>query len=116
MNDERNKKAARGFPVGSMQLLAKIDHQNREENEMRYLTIVYAINDEDAFKEETKRIQSLFDSPEDQPWTISAFSRQNEMSRVELIESALNEGCGLEVIDAIVNAPDLVGKDLNFFR
>lgn len=55
---------------------------------MRHLTVVYTINDDDAFKPESDRIYGAFQSSAGLPYAITAISHGHEMNRVQLIEDA----------------------------
>ena len=83
---------------------------------MRHMTIVYTINDEEAFKSEAERMEGLFSSSEGKPWAITAWSRDHEMNRVDLIRDAIDARCDLDVIDNIVNAANIKGRTLDSFR
>ena len=54
---------------------------------MRYLTVVYAINDEDKFSDELNRIHSLCSPSDGKPWSITSWSLEHEINRLEMIEN-----------------------------
>lgn len=55
----------------------------------KYLTVVYTINDEAAFKSELDAVMNKFKSSKGEPFSITAVSRDHEIQRVEWIETAL---------------------------
>ena len=57
----------------------------------RYLTVVYTINDTDAFEPTRKMIQDQFKPSENEPFAITAMSVDHEIRRMELIEQAAEE-------------------------
>lgn len=58
---------------------------------IKHLTVVYSIQDGDAFMSEHQRIMELFyHDMGDKPWGITAVSLDHEIRRIELIEEAIN--------------------------
>lgn len=55
-----------------------------------YVTVVYAVNDPIAFEAERKRIMGLY-SNNQAPWSITAITYDNEIQRLELISTALQQ-------------------------
>lgn len=56
----------------------------------RQLTVVYTINNEDAFSDHKKIITDHFMESKDKPWAVTAQSMGDEMHRLYLIEEAHN--------------------------
>jgi len=52
----------------------------------RHITVVYTINDDDAFADEMARITGNMKSSGGEPWAITAMSLDHEMQRVEYME------------------------------
>ncbi|AZL83358.1 hypothetical protein EIJ81_00390 (plasmid) [Aliivibrio salmonicida] len=76
----------------------------------RFVTVVYAIEDEAYFASYNDRIiKSLTDFDVDSPPQVGvcAVSMSNEVHRLELIEDALSRG-DIELAKEILNASDLV--------
>ncbi len=57
----------------------------------RHLTVVYTINDKDAFQPELQRIMENNKPSDGEPWALTAWSRDHEITRMEFIEQALDE-------------------------
>lgn len=58
---------------------------------MKHLTVVYRIQDSDAFMGEHQRIMECFNHEMgNKPWGITAMSLDHEIRRIELIEEAIN--------------------------
>lgn len=78
---------------------------------LKFLTVVYRINDEAAFKDEFDRVKSLFGRSDEKPWAIGAMSCDDELYRVQLIEELLDKNHDLfdltEAIREIIQCPDL---------
>lgn len=68
---------------------------------MKHLTVVYTINDEEAFKHEMAVLMSKFKRSDGEAWAITAMSRDHEMNRVSLIEDAVSED-RLDLIEDIL--------------
>ena len=77
------------------------------------LTVVYTINNKEAFEEEQRRIQELMGPSKDKDWAITAWSRDHEIHRLALIEDAVNaERLDLiEAILALINVSDIDSID-----
>ena len=77
----------------------------------RYLTVVYTINDTEAFKPTRKMIQEQFKPSENEPFAITAMSADHEIRRMELIEQAAEECDDIyelrEMIEAIAGHPKI---------
>jgi hypothetical protein len=56
----------------------------------KFLTLVYTIHDEEAFRKEKDSINEKFKSSKGEPWAITAMSADHEIQRVHWIEEALN--------------------------
>lgn len=54
-------------------------------------TIVYTVNDKEAFKEEFARLNNDFKSSKGEAWAITAMSHGHEIDRLSLIETAHDE-------------------------
>ncbi|WP_138438039.1 hypothetical protein [Marinobacter shengliensis] len=70
----------------------------------RSITVVYTINDEEAFKPELEKLgQSYQDyDPKNPPaWGVSAMSKDNEMLRLEKIEAAIENDHGDDAVDEV---------------
>lgn len=74
--------------------------------ESRFLTVIYAINNEKVFSVELEKIKARFQENIGQPWIVSAISVNDEMKRLELIEEAL-ELRDLDLIEQIICHADL---------
>ena len=57
----------------------------------RYLTVVYTINDTEAFEPTREMIQEQFKPSANEPFAITAMSVDHEIRRLELIEQAAEE-------------------------
>lgn len=57
----------------------------------KHITVVYTINDERAFEAEHHRIMEHMQADTNQPWAITAITRDHEIRRLELIEKALDK-------------------------
>jgi hypothetical protein len=80
------------------------------------LTVVYAIDDHDAFAADWKRIHELLratiDDDNGKPYRITALSNDNEIRRVDMIEDALNRyendsETAVDAVRAILGCADL---------
>jgi len=69
------------------------------------LTVVYTVNDKESFKEELARLNNDFKSSKGEDWAITAMSHGHEIYRLELIESAHDEGRH-DLLDEIFGLPD----------
>lgn len=56
----------------------------------RYLTVVFAIDDEKEFKPMQDKFHSKMLAPNNEPWRVSSMSLGDEMTKVELLENAVN--------------------------
>lgn len=68
---------------------------------MKNLTVVYTINDEDAFAEEFASVMAKFKRSEGEKWTITAVSCSHEINIVSLIEDAVSED-RMELVEDIL--------------
>ena len=69
----------------------------------RYLTVVFAINDEDEFKDTKDMLyKKMLEDPKSD-WYVSAMSLSDEVSRLEKIESIINNGTDLYEVQTDVN-------------
>ena len=77
------------------------------------LTVVYTINNKEAFEDERLRIQVLMGPSEGEAWAITAWARDHELHRLSLIEDAVNaERLDLiEAILALINVSDIDSID-----
>jgi len=57
----------------------------------RYLTVVFAIEDEEGFKPLQDKFHKMMLAHKTAPWRTSAMSLGDEMTRGELVETAINE-------------------------
>lgn len=57
----------------------------------RYLTVVFAIEDEKEFKPMQDRFHGKMLADKGEPWRVSAMSLGDEMRRLKLIEEAIKE-------------------------
>ena len=57
----------------------------------RYLTVVFAVNDEEAFKPLYKQFHDKMIVEKDEPWSVSGMAHGDEMTKIELLESAVSE-------------------------
>jgi hypothetical protein len=57
----------------------------------RYVTVVFAINDDEEFKPQWEQFHSKMMMPATAPWSVTAMSMGDEMTRIELLESAISE-------------------------
>ena len=71
-----------------------------------HITVVYTINDPEAFAEERQKLKDNFMSSEGKPWSISAMSLDHEMNRVRFIEEAI-ENDDEDLIQLILNHADI---------
>ncbi|MGL1337440.1 hypothetical protein ACSTJQ_12725 [Vibrio parahaemolyticus] len=76
-----------------------------------FVTVVYAINDQKAFKEQQDQIAKLHKQydPENPPaWGVSAVSHSDEIRRLEVIEEisdqSLDESDSLQIVHDIRDA------------
>lgn len=67
----------------------------------KHLTVIYTINDPEAFKPELDRLMKMFTPSDGKAFCITAISRDHEMHRLELIEQAI-EANQPEVIEEIL--------------
>ena len=77
---------------------------------MNYLTVVYTIKDQAAFKDESERLFANFKELEDgQPWSITAVSADHELQRLALIEEVIDmdEDEGLCLVEQILSCPNI---------
>jgi len=88
----------------------------------RYLTVVFAINDEDSFKDEQSKFHKKMLDEKQDSWGVSAMSLGDEMTKLELMEQAVNE-CDdkyhiQEVCGNILSTPlqNLEGKTIDDFE
>jgi len=73
---------------------------------MRHLTIVYTINDEDAFDEEEKRIKNMISESDGKPFAITAWSQDNEVNRHMLMLECLDRH-DRDTLEQLVSADDV---------
>jgi hypothetical protein len=75
------------------------------------ITVVYSVNDQEAFKSEWKRLHDLLLLEKDAPFLIHAISNDDEICRVRLIEEAVDkydDHCVVrEFIEDIIGCADL---------
>jgi hypothetical protein len=71
-----------------------------------HLTVVYTINDENAFAAERERLLSLFKGSKGEQWAITAMSKDHEMRRVDLIQDAVDEDA-MDLIEDILGACEI---------
>lgn len=57
----------------------------------RYLTVVFAIEDEKEFKPMQDQFHGKMLTDNKYPWRVSAMSLGDEMTRSDLVETAVNE-------------------------
>lgn len=74
----------------------------------RQLTVVFTVNDEKAFEEENARLRAMFSSSEGKPYTITAWSNDDEVNRHMLLLDAINMGEDVDVLSGIVTS-DCIG-------
>ncbi len=89
---------------------------------MNYLTVVYAIKNQAAFKDESERLFANFKELEDgQPWSITTVSADHELQRLALIEEVIDmdedDGlCMFKQIQLLCNLGDCRYTKVIFFR
>jgi len=88
----------------------------------RYVTVVFEVNDDKKFKEDLPDLAKKMLFPETAPWRVTAMSLDDEMTRLNIIESALRNrvydiGVGDlgHVINDIANATEIHSKKLSDF-
>jgi hypothetical protein len=87
----------------------------------RYVTVVFAVNDEDEFKPLWDQFVDKMLGSISEPWAVSAMSMGDEMTRVELLGSAVSELSDLyeikQVVENISSTPlqNLEGKTVADF-
>lgn len=84
----------------------------------KYLTVVYTINDSNAFESTRQAIFDSFKQASDLPFAVTAISLDHEMQRIELIERALEEIDDFydlrDTIDEIIAHPSIADiKNIN---
>jgi len=80
-----------------------------------YLTIVYTINDSEAFKETRKELISSMATSDGKPFAITACSCDHEIRRVELIEEAIDTR-NPDLLDDIISCRNIGNvKNINEF-
>ena len=57
----------------------------------RYVTVVFAVNDEEEFKPLWKQLHDKMLLPATAPWSVSAMAMGDEMTKVELLETAVSD-------------------------
>lgn len=57
---------------------------------MKHLTVVYTINDENAFEQERQRILGLTSLSAGKPFAITSWSLDHEINRTTLIQEAID--------------------------
>ncbi len=67
-----------------------------------HLTVVYTINDPEAFAEERQKLKDNFMPSKGKPWSISAMSLDHEINRIYFIEEAI-ENNDEDLIPAILS-------------
>jgi len=72
----------------------------------KHLTVVFTINDKEAFRPELDKLMANFKGSEGEPWAITAISRDHEMRRLELIEEAV-EARRFELIEELLGLVNL---------
>ena len=76
----------------------------------KYVTVVFAIEDENAFSTKRKEImKSLedFDVDTPPPFGVCAFSIVDEIKRLEMIESALEEDNDVDLALSVISMVEL---------
>lgn len=80
-----------------------------------YLTIVYTINDQEAFKEIRKALIGSMAASDGKPFSITACSCDHEITRIELIEEAM-DARKTDLLDDIVSCRNIGDfKNINEF-
>jgi len=82
---------------------------------VRYLTVVFKINDEDSFKTQKEELHAKMLDSGDDSWCVSAMSLDHEMARVDLMEKASVLDDGKYIIEEIVGAMDVGNKNIDDF-
>ena len=72
----------------------------------KHMTVVYTINDAEAFEEERQRMMKLFQPSKDKPWAITAISVDDEIHRVDLLTEAVNNN-DIEMADVVLGHLDI---------
>ncbi|MES2090342.1 MAG: hypothetical protein V4532_10245 [Pseudomonadota bacterium] len=72
----------------------------------KYLTVVYTINDADAFESERARLMASMQRSDGLPWAITAMSLDDEMHRGYLMGAAAQSGQA-ELISVIARHTDI---------
>ena len=81
----------------------------------QYVTVVYKVNDNEAFKPEFDKIHKKMLEDDSQPWRVTAVSLDDEMHRVELLEEALQSDDPGELCFNIVSSSGVWRKTLADF-
>lgn len=74
-------------------------------NKATYLTVVFRINNPKKFRKQSKLFHEKMTDDKNAPWSVSAMSRDDEMTRINIIEEILeSDSCAYEKGDAIGRA------------
>ena len=77
----------------------------------KHLTVVYTVNDNDAFDDEFDSVMNKFKTSEGEQWAITAVSMGHEMNRIHWIEEALDANDINAARNAISHArPDTINS------
>lgn len=68
----------------------------------RYVTVVFAVNDEDEFKPLWEKFRQKMSEENTGTWSVTAMSMGDEMTRIELLESAVSELSDVHEIKQVV--------------
>ena len=72
----------------------------------KFLTVVYTINNEEAFETERGLIMQKSKASAREPWAITAVSNDHEIHRLDLLQEALSNQDD-EKVDALLEHPDV---------
>lgn len=81
----------------------------------KYITVVYEVSDSDSFREEFNRIHQKMLVEDTEPWRVTGVSLDDEMHRLEMIESALDLDDGKEIVFQILGQANCYEHKLDDF-
>lgn len=81
----------------------------------RYVTVVFEINDEEAFKAEMPGLAEKMNLNEGAPWRVTGMALDDELTRQDLMEEANEHPDGQQAIRDIIRATNISDKSIQDF-